>query len=188
MRAEGLDPSVLDGAQPATATADASASTASPPSGSAAGPAAAAPVALQDDPRYSRYFKMLNMHLPKGAVAQKMSAEGLDAAVLDLDPTKPAPVAATSALGEAGRLALPKPKPAPKPAVVEPHHLKPTVKMRALYVDKVAESAWEQSFFSTVNLEQDTAKIEAFTENLEDLFCDKKPAKQVGALVDVELQ
>lgn len=31
-------------------------------------------------------FQMLAMHLPKAAVAMKMSAEGKDPAVLDLDP------------------------------------------------------------------------------------------------------
>ena len=45
------------------------------------------------NPNYTKYFKMLSMHLPKGAVAQKMVAEGLDPAVLDMDPTGPAPSA-----------------------------------------------------------------------------------------------
>ena len=48
-------------------------------------------VALKDDPQYAKYFKMLKMGLPKGAVVVKMSAEGLDPAVLDMDPEKPAP-------------------------------------------------------------------------------------------------
>ena len=36
-----------------------------------------------------KYFKMLKMGLPKGAVAQAMTKDGLDAAVLDMDPTSP---------------------------------------------------------------------------------------------------
>ena len=48
-------------------------------------------IAIQDDPRFSKYLKMLKMHVPKGAVAAKMTAEGLDPAVLDMDPELPAP-------------------------------------------------------------------------------------------------
>ena len=44
---------------------------------------------LKDDPKYSKYFRMLKMGLPKGAVAQAMTKDGLDAAVLDMDPNKP---------------------------------------------------------------------------------------------------
>ena len=47
--------------------------------------------ALKDDPKYKKYFKMLAMHLPRGAVEQKMRADGLDVAVLDMDPDKPMP-------------------------------------------------------------------------------------------------
>ena len=46
---------------------------------------------LKDDPKYAKYFKMLKMHLPPQAVKNKMQAEGLDPAVLDMDPEKPAP-------------------------------------------------------------------------------------------------
>jgi len=31
---------------------------------------------LKDDPKYARFFKMLKLHLPRGAVEQKMRAEG----------------------------------------------------------------------------------------------------------------
>ena len=34
---------------------------------------------------------MLRMHIPKQAVANKMQAEGLDPAILDMDPEKPLP-------------------------------------------------------------------------------------------------
>ena len=46
---------------------------------------------LQDDPELAKYFKMLKMHLPKAAVAIKMTAEGLDPYLLELDPTQPRP-------------------------------------------------------------------------------------------------
>ena len=35
---------------------------------------------------------MLSMHLPRGAVEQKMRTDGLDPSVLDMDPEKPAPL------------------------------------------------------------------------------------------------
>ncbi|GMF42521.1 unnamed protein product [Phytophthora fragariaefolia] len=41
-------------------------------------------VKLQDDPTYSKYFKMLKMGLPEGAVRQKMKTEGVDERALDL--------------------------------------------------------------------------------------------------------
>jgi len=51
----------------------------------------AGPLPLKDDPQYGKFFKMLGMHLPKRAIAIKMAAEGLDVAMLDLDPDKPRP-------------------------------------------------------------------------------------------------
>ena len=53
-----------------------------PPGGGGGGSGGVPP---KDDPRYSKYFKMLKMGLPKGAVAAKMSAEGVDPAVLDME-------------------------------------------------------------------------------------------------------
>lgn len=46
---------------------------------------------LIDDPAYTKYFKMLKMHLPRGAVAQKMVADGRDPQILDMDPNGPSP-------------------------------------------------------------------------------------------------
>ena len=43
-------------------------------------------VKLKDDEKFAKYFKMLKMHLPRGAVEQKMRVEGLDPSILDLDP------------------------------------------------------------------------------------------------------
>ena len=56
--------------------------------------------ALKDDPKYEKYFKMLSMHLPRGAVEQKMIADGLDTAILDLDPDQPAPTNSMEVSGE----------------------------------------------------------------------------------------
>ncbi|CAI5726409.1 unnamed protein product [Peronospora destructor] len=43
-------------------------------------------VKLQDDPVYRKYFKMLKMGLPEGAVRQKMAIENIDARALELGP------------------------------------------------------------------------------------------------------
>jgi hypothetical protein len=48
-------------------------------------------LAIKDDPRFSKFFKMLQMQVPKGAVALKMKAEGLDTSVLNMDPNLPTP-------------------------------------------------------------------------------------------------
>ncbi|KAL4144941.1 hypothetical protein PRNP1_012615 [Phytophthora ramorum] len=49
-----------------------------------AGPSGGSNVKLQDDPTYAKYFKMLKMGLPEGAVRQKMKSEGVDERALDL--------------------------------------------------------------------------------------------------------
>ena len=43
---------------------------------------------LKDDPEFAKYFKMLAMGLPIGAVKNSLSKDGKDPAVMDLDPTK----------------------------------------------------------------------------------------------------
>merc|ERR1711871_981386 len=76
---DGLDPAVLDRPdEPASGGS----------SSSAKQVAIAAPSA-KDDPKYKKYFKMLNVGLAKEAVKHKMVQDGLDPAVLDR-PDKPA--------------------------------------------------------------------------------------------------
>lgn len=43
---------------------------------------------LKDDPSFSKYYKMLKMGLPRGAVENAMNRDGADASMLDLDPDK----------------------------------------------------------------------------------------------------
>ena len=56
-----------------------------------AGDQAAPTLKLKDDPAFLKYFKMLKMHLPRGAVEQKIIADGLDPEFLDMDPEGPSP-------------------------------------------------------------------------------------------------
>uniref|UniRef100_A0A7S2RF41 FH2 domain-containing protein n=1 Tax=Mucochytrium quahogii TaxID=96639 RepID=A0A7S2RF41_9STRA len=55
---------------------------------------------LKDDERYGKYFKMLAVKVPRGAIEVKMRNEGLDPAFLDLDPESPAPDVAGAAKTE----------------------------------------------------------------------------------------
>ena len=45
-------------------------------------------VPLKDDPEYQKYFKMLKMGLPMGAVQNALQRDGKDPSVMDLDPNK----------------------------------------------------------------------------------------------------
>lgn len=45
----------------------------------------------RDHPKLARFFRMLKMRVPMGAVEAKMRAEGIDVALADLDPDKPVP-------------------------------------------------------------------------------------------------
>jgi hypothetical protein len=48
--------------------------------------------ALKDDPKYSRYFKMLKIGMPLDVVKHAMARDGLDGSVMDGDHSKPAMV------------------------------------------------------------------------------------------------
>lgn len=45
-------------------------------------------IPIKDDPAFQKYFKMMKMGLPEGAIRNAMARDGLDASVLDLDPNK----------------------------------------------------------------------------------------------------
>ena len=46
---------------------------------------------LKDDERYKKFFKMMGMGVPAHVLKLKVESEGLDPAVLDMDPEGPAP-------------------------------------------------------------------------------------------------
>eukprot|EP00946_MAST-07B_sp_MAST-7B-sp1_P003057 g3057.t1 len=80
MAKDGIDPAILDmdPTKPPTT-----------PEAVSSGPA------IQDDPKYQPYLKMLKMGVPQQAVKHKMAKDGIDPAILDMDPTKP-PASSTS--------------------------------------------------------------------------------------------
>ncbi|KAL7542696.1 hypothetical protein ACHAXR_011993, partial [Thalassiosira sp. AJA248-18] len=71
---DGLDPSIMD--------LDPNKSVASQTKKDDDGPP------LKEDPKYSKYFKMLKMGLPMGAVKNAIQRDGLDPSMMDLDPEK----------------------------------------------------------------------------------------------------
>ena len=76
---------------PASST-DGEESTAIVPSEEAAAPAEDPSVMkLKDDPEYKKYFKMLAVGIPLPVVKHKMTMDGYDGGILDMDPNSPSP-------------------------------------------------------------------------------------------------
>jgi hypothetical protein len=62
-------------------------------------------VAAAEHPKYSKYFKMLKVGLPKDAVKAKMQQEGVDPAVLDKEPTDMIPLDENAAADDGPQVA-----------------------------------------------------------------------------------
>jgi len=80
-------PPMMDGAPPPPPSA---------PQPGADAPPAATGLKLKDDDRYKKYFKMLDMGVQKESLYPRVQADGLDPAVLDMDPNGPAPPGGSS--------------------------------------------------------------------------------------------
>jgi WASH complex subunit CCDC53 len=85
----GAPPPPIDGAPPPPPGAPQPGSDAPPPP-------AASFIKLKDDDRYKKYFKMIEMGIQKEALYARVSGDGLDPAVLDMNPEGPAPAGASS--------------------------------------------------------------------------------------------
>lgn len=97
---------IVDGTVPppssAPPAAPSSAAPEAPPQQAApvfeAPPEPAAPLLLlKDDERYKKYFKLLGMGVPKNQLRLRMSQDGVDPDVIDMDPEGPAPEGAVVA-------------------------------------------------------------------------------------------
>ena len=80
MTRDGLDSSVMDGDHSMPAPL----------------PKPLGGVPLKDDPAYAKYFKMIKLGLPMGAVKNAMERDGVDPSVMDGDHNAPVPSAALS--------------------------------------------------------------------------------------------
>jgi hypothetical protein len=89
---------VRDGKDPAIMDLDPNRSVKSQLSGAGSGAKEDMGPPLKDDPEYAKYFKMLSMKLPMGAVKNALARDGKDPAIMDLDPNK----SVKSQLGGAG--------------------------------------------------------------------------------------
>ena len=87
MKQDGIDSSILDGADPNAIAKAKEATTATPST-----------VFLKDSKMYSKYFKMLKMGIPNGAVKNKMIKDGVNPNHLDLGPNAYEPLPAPKKL------------------------------------------------------------------------------------------
>lgn len=137
MERDGVDPSVMDGDH-------------NKPAGYGAG------VPLKQDPKFAKYFKMLNMGLPMGAVKNAMERDGLDASVMDRDHNLPANVSATGEAGGAG-------------AVREENKVKDTHRRTRLHWD-TARKVRSNSLWAKIDQDEELEGIQIDEDEFQKLF------------------
>ncbi|KAJ8611740.1 hypothetical protein CTAYLR_009513 [Chrysophaeum taylorii] len=158
MKAEGVDPSVLD----------------MDPNG----PVPSTPK-LGDDPKYAKYFKMLKMHLPRPAVEAKMKAEGVDPSVLDMDPEQPVP--RSSSLLPKKSAPLKKQGTAKKDDKPKKANPKPRVPMRSLFWSKIEDrekTVWKNLSDESVDLQVDVLEADFAKVRKDDKIVAEKQQQQ----------
>jgi hypothetical protein len=154
MKADGLDPKVLDMDPNSVLPMEGGGGGGAGGSGAGGGRRLsrrgsmqeASNVLLKDDPKFAKYFKMLNMHLPKEAVIQKMKAEGVDHTVLDLDPNQPT-TSRGPAVRTGGGFALPPPPPKYPKKLNEA----PPVPMRALFWQRIVAEELDETIWTKLS-------------------------------------
>ena len=137
MTRDGVDASVLDGDH-------------NKPAGFGSG------VPLKEDPKFAKYFKMLNMGLPMGAVKNAVERDGLDPGVLDKDHNLPANVNASSD-GEPGV------------AMREESKVKDTHRRTRLHWDTVRKVR-SNSLWAKIDQDEELEGIEIDEDEFQELF------------------
>ncbi|KAF4130317.1 Formin Homology 2 Domain [Phytophthora infestans] len=112
-------------------------------------------VKLQDDPVYSKYFKMLKMGLPEGAVKHKMVTESADVRALALGPDATVSQLSSGGDGKTVKVAVAKPKRARKKL-----HWQPISEDRLSNINQ--QTIWED--------EDDDVDFDVDMDELEALF------------------
>jgi cellulose biosynthesis protein BcsQ len=139
-------------------------------------------IPLKDDPEYAKYFKMMGMGLPPGAVKNAIERDGKNAAVIDLDPNKSVAFQMKKKAGSAGK------KPAKK---------KKRVRRKKIYWNPIDPGKIKED--SMWNIVQDSIRMDKLNydvKEFEDLFTEsadpadqkkekKGPAKAAKKLVQV---
>jgi hypothetical protein len=137
---------------------------------------------LKEDPEYVKYFKMMGMGLPPGAVKNAIERDGKNAAVIDLDPNKSVAFQMKKKAGSAGK------KPAKK---------KKRVRRKKIYWNPIDPGKIKED--SMWNIVLDSIKMDKLNydvKEFEDLFTEsadpadqkkekKGPAKAAKKLVQV---
>ncbi len=114
---------------------------------------------LNEDPEYEKYFKMLKMGLPVGAVKNALQRDGKDPSIMDLDPNK-------------SLMFQTKPKKNPKKAVVmKKIEKKPKVRRKKIYWNAIDNSkVKEDSLWGQIQGMVDMKKLEYDPSEFESLF------------------
>lgn len=122
-------------------------------------PASKSDVKLKDHEVYGKYFKMLQMGLPEGAVQQKVQKDGADIRALSLGPE--ALASALEAPATAAATASTKPKATKPPRGRKKLHWQPISEDRLSSINQ--QTIWEDK-------EEDIVEFEMDMDELESLF------------------
>ena len=130
---------------------------------------------LKDDPTYSKYFKMLKMGLPIGAVTNALIRDGLDGSIMELDPEKS--VAYQKAMSTRKVKKKKTPSKAPK---------KPKVRRKKIFWSPIEESKIDDnSLWSMIKGSFDFESLKIDQDEFESLFTDSSdPAAKKQAVAD----
>ena len=121
--------------------------------------------ALKDDPVYAKYFKMLKVGLPIGAVKNACTRDNVDPSIMDYDPERPL----KSQQGKSTSAASAKKK-----------EKKPKVRRKKLYWTPIDEKKIEKdSLWSIVRGSINMSQLKYDASEFENLFTDKLEKKKV---------
>jgi len=119
---------------------------------------------LKDDPTYAKYFKMLKMGLPAGAVQNAMQRDGVDPSILDFDHDKSVEYQKAMASHRGKKKKVAKKKEAKK---------KPKVRRKKIFWTPVEESTIEDnSLWSMIKGSYDFDSLKVDQDEFESLFTD----------------
>ena len=122
--------------------------------------------ALKDDPVYAKYFKMLKVGLPIGAVKNACTRDNVDPSIMDYDPER----SLKSQQGKSSSAASAKKK----------ENKKPKVRRKKLYWTPIDEKKIEKdSLWSIVRGSINMSQLKYDASEFENLFTDKLEKKKV---------
>ncbi|KAL0584898.1 hypothetical protein ABG067_005342 [Albugo candida] len=115
-------------------------------------------ILLNDHPIFSKYFKMLRLGLPKGAVRQKMISDGVDPGALDLGGEASISQLKTSAISNDQQIKAPSNR-------RKKLHWQPISESRLSSINQ--QTIWEDEDHNSIDFEMDMNELEAlfFTSN-----------------------